>query len=160
MLLKICPVYISKHNSKCKNHVIVLMVPNREGWSRKIINIITKNNIKKNKNDFYCLNCLHFFRRANKSEYHDSYIKIKVSWDHECLIEKVDRCKNNVEPSFTKKVGEHILSGFLMSAILSFKSIEVKHVVCRGKDFIKKLCESLRGKAVEISNFKKKKWGY
>ena len=30
-----------------------------------------------------------------------------------------------------------------MSTILSFKDIENKHDVCRGKDWIKKFCESL-----------------
>ena len=43
--------------------------------------------------------------------------------------------KNNPENSFTAKVGEHIRSAYSMSAILSFKSIEYKHNVCRGKDF-------------------------
>ena len=46
----------------------------------------------------------------------------------ECLIEKTDGCKNNPENSFTTKVIEHISSGFLISTILSFKSIENKLV--------------------------------
>ena len=37
------------------------------------------------------------------------------------LIEKTDRRKNNSEKSFTAKVGEHILSGFSMSAVWSYK---------------------------------------
>ena len=44
--------------------------------------------------------------------------------DHECLIEKIDRCNNNAENSSTTKVGEHISSGFSMSAVSSFKSLE------------------------------------
>ena len=32
--------------------------------------------------------------------------------DLECLIEKIDRCKNNPENSSTTKVSEHIPSGF------------------------------------------------
>ena len=47
--------------------------------------------------------------------------------DLEYLIEKIDGCKNNPENSFKVKVGEHIPSGFSMSTILSFKSIENKH---------------------------------
>ena len=58
--------------------------------------------------------------------------------DLECLIEKIDGCKNNPENSSTTKVGEHIPSGFSMSTISSFKSIENKHDVYRGKDCIKK----------------------
>ena len=41
--------------------------------------------------------------------------------DLECLIEKIDGCKNNPENSSTRKVGKHILSGFSMPT----KSLEV-----------------------------------
>ena len=53
--------------------------------------------------------------------------------DLECLIEKIDGCKNNPENSPTTNVDEHISSGFLMSTILSLKSIENKHDVYGGK---------------------------
>ena len=46
--------------------------------------------------------------------------------DFECLLEKIDGCKNNPENSSTTKLGEHTPSGFSMSTILSFKSIENK----------------------------------
>ena len=49
--------------------------------------------------------------------------------DLECLIEKIDECKSNPENSSTAKVGRYIPSGFSMSALLSFKSIENKHDV-------------------------------
>ena len=73
--------------------------------------------------------------------------------DLECLIEKIHGCKNNPENSFIAKVGEHNPSGFLMSTI-SFKSVENKYDVYRGKDFMKK---SFREHAVQIISFKKKK---
>ena len=44
--------------------------------------------------------------------------------DFECLIEKIDGCKNNPDNSFTTKVGQHIPSGFSMSTISSFKNVE------------------------------------
>ena len=44
--------------------------------------------------------------------------------DLECLIEKIDGCKNNPENSSTTKVSEHIPSDPSMSTMLSFKSIE------------------------------------
>ena len=44
-----------------------------------------------------------------------------------------------------------------MSTISSFKSIENKHDVYRGKVCMKKFCESLREQAIEIIDFKKKK---
>ena len=57
--------------------------------------------------------------------------------DLECLIEEIDGCKNNPEYSSASKV-EHIPSGFSISTVSSFKSIENKHDVYRGKDCIKK----------------------
>ena len=76
--------------------------------------------------------------------------------DLECLIEKIDGCKHNPQNSFTTKVSEHIRSGFPMSTILSFKNIENRHDVNRGKDCMKKFFESLREHAMKISqNFKK-----
>ena len=52
----------------------------------------------------------------------DQYQKSdKVSFviyaDIESLIEKIDGCKNNLENSFTTKVGKHIPSCFSMSTI-------------------------------------------
>ena len=44
-----------------------------------------------------------------------------------------------------------------MSTISSFRSIENKQDVCRGKDYIKTFCESLREmKIMKIINFKEK----
>ena len=43
-----------------------------------------------------------------------------------------------------------------MSTISSFKSIGNKHDVYRGKDCMKKFCESLRQHAMEVINSKKK----
>ena len=77
--------------------------------------------------------------------------------DLECLIERIYRFENNAENSFTAKVGEHSPSGFSISTILTFKSIENKNDVYRGKDYMKKFCESLRQHAIKIIIFKMKK---
>ena len=58
--------------------------------------------------------------------------------------------------SSTTKISEHIPSGFSMSTISSFKSIENKHDVYKDKGCMKKFCESLR-QAMEIINFKRQK---
>ena len=68
--------------------------------------------------------------------------------DLECIIEKIDGCKNNPENSC-----EHIPSGFSMSTISSFRSIENKYDVYRGKDCVKKFCEYLKWHAMKIINF-------
>ena len=47
--------------------------------------------------------------------------------DFQCVIEKFDGCKNNSENSSTTKISEHIPSGFSMSKISSFRSMENKH---------------------------------
>ena len=52
--------------------------------------------------------------------------------DLDCMLEKIDGWKNNPKNSSTTKVSEHIPSGFSMSAISSFRSIENKHNVYRG----------------------------
>ena len=47
--------------------------------------------------------------------------------DLECIIEKIDGCKSNPENSSITKVSKLIPSGFSMSTISSFRSIENKH---------------------------------
>ena len=69
------------------------------------------------------------------------------------LIEKTDRCKNNDQ----NKRGEHISSAFSISAISSFKSIECKHNVYKGKRSLKELCEFVIDYAMKTINFKTKK---
>ena len=112
--------------------------------------------------DFHCLNCLHSFRTKNKLESHKKVCEkrdfcnvimpsedTKISEsnqyqksdkalfiiyaDLECITEKIDGCKNNPENSSNAKVSEYIWSGFSMSKISSFKSIENNHDVYRSK---------------------------
>ena len=77
--------------------------------------------------------------------------------DPESLMEKINVCRNNPEKPSTTKGSEHIPSGFSISAITSFKGIENKHNVYKGKDCMNKICESLREHTMKITNFKKKK---
>ena len=71
-------------------------------------------------------------------------------------MQKIDGYKNNPENLSTTNVRKHIPSDFSMSTISSFRSIENKHDVYRGKDCMKKFCEFLRKHAMKIINFKKK----
>ena len=43
---------------------------------------VTKRNKLKNYGDFYCLNCLYFFRKENKLKCHETYLKnvMKISY--------------------------------------------------------------------------------
>ena len=77
--------------------------------------------------------------------------------DLESLIKKIVEYKNNLENLSKTKVVEYIPSGFPMSTILSFKSIEKMYDIYRGTDCMKKFCESLKEHAIEVINFRKKK---
>ena len=77
--------------------------------------------------------------------------------DLECIIEKIDRCKNNRENPSSTKVSEHIPSCFSMSTVSSFRSIENMLDVYRGKDYMKKFFELLRMHTMKIISFLKKK---
>ena len=133
--------------------------------TKKGISIIKRNNIKKN-GDFYCLSCLHSFRTKNKLESHKKVSENKdfrnvimpsedteilefnkyqksdkapfiIQVVFECMIGKIDGCKNNPENSSTPKVSKHIPSGFPIFTISSFRSMENKFDVYRSKDCMK-----------------------
>ena len=76
----------------------------------------------------------------------------KSDADLDCIIEKIDGCKNNPKNLSTVKVSEHIPSDFSMSVISSLRSIEDKHDVYRRRDCLKKFCEFLREYAMKIIN--------
>ena len=57
----------------------------------------------------------------------------------------------------SENICTYIPSGFSMLTISSFKDIENKHDVYRGKDCIKKFCECLKNHARKIINFTRKK---
>ena len=60
------------------------MIPNEEKEGRwhyltvKKISTLLHRITSKNKGNFYCLNCLHSFRRENKLKF-EKYVKIKIS---------------------------------------------------------------------------------
>ena len=69
-----------------------------------------------------------------------------------CISWMTDGCKNNPENSPSTTLGKDIPSTFSMSTIMSFKTIENKDDVCRGKMSMKKFYESLREPAKETNN--------
>ena len=75
----------------------------------------------------------------------------------ESLIENIDRCKSNPDKPSPTKVRSNIHSGFSISTVCSFKDIENKHDVYRGKNCVKKFREFLREHAMKKINLKKKK---
>ena len=77
------PAYVSKHNSNREKQVILLMISNEEiQWhylELKKLSVLLREIISKHYGDFYCLNCLHYFRTKNKLESHNGKIKIFVT---------------------------------------------------------------------------------
>ena len=136
--------------------------------------------------DLNCLNCLYSFRTKTQLElpksvcenndfcnvimpsedttilefnqYQKFYKAAFIIYaDLEYIIEKIDARNNNPGSSSKTKTSEHIPSGFSMSTISSFKSIETKHYVYRGKGCTKRFCEFLKEHTMKIINSKEKK---
>ena len=151
----------------------------------KKLSALLKRTTSEHQGDFYCLNCLHSFTTEKKLKSHkkvcenkdfckvimpfedteilefNQYQKIDkapftIYADLECIIEKIDGCENNCENSSRTKVSRHIPSGFSMSTISLFRSIENKHDVYGGKDCMKNFCESLKEHAMKIILKRKK----
>ena len=106
----------------------------------------------KNNGDFYCLNCLHSFRTKNKlgshkrvcenkdfctviispedtkisefNQYQKSHKAPFITYANlECIIEKIDGCKNNPENLNKTRAIQYTPSGCSMSRISSFRRI-------------------------------------
>ena len=69
----------------------------------------------------------------------------------------MDECKNNPEILSTAKVSNHIPSGFSMPTMSSFKTIENKLDLYRGKYCMNKFYKSLKEHAMKIIKLKNKK---
>ena len=103
----------------------------------KKLSVLLRATTSKHHGDFYCLNCVHSFVTENNHESHKKVCENKYfcnivmpsedceilefnqyqnsDKNLECLIEKINECKNNTENLSTTKVTEHIRSGFSMS---------------------------------------------
>ena len=65
--------YVSKHNSNCEKTVMILMIPNREGWhylAVKKLSALLRGITSRHHGGFSCLNCLHSFTTKNKCKTH------------------------------------------------------------------------------------------
>ena len=76
--------------------------------------------------------------------------------DLESLIKNINACKINLRKTSATKVGKHILRAYSVRTIWAFDNIENKHNAYRGKDCIKKFCESLKEYVIKTINFEKK----
>ena len=70
---KMYSAFVSKHNLNCKKQVILLMIPNKEGWHYlvgKELPALLREITSKHHCDFYCLNCLYSFAAEKQRESH------------------------------------------------------------------------------------------
>ena len=61
--------YKSKHNYKCKNQVILLIITDDKKWhylAVKSLSALLRGVISNHVGDFYCLNCFHSYRIKGK----------------------------------------------------------------------------------------------
>ena len=149
---KIYFVYVSKDNSNCEKNIYSLNDFKWHNLAVKKLSTSLRRITYKHHCNFYCLNYLHSFAKENQSKSHknlcdnkdfciivirsedtkilecNQYQKSdKASFiiypDLDCLIEKIDGCKNNPENKFKRKVGEHIPLGFNISCSINVKNI-------------------------------------
>ena len=69
---KLCPAYVSKHNSNSEKQVILLMVLNGPGWHYLAVktSAFLGGITSKHHGDFYCQNCLHSLATKKKRKFH------------------------------------------------------------------------------------------
>ena len=65
-MLKIYPAYVSKYNTNHEKQVILLMIPNGEGWNYLAVKKLSVGRKSKHHGGFYCLNCIYPFSTENK----------------------------------------------------------------------------------------------
>ena len=91
---KIQVAYKSKNNLTCDKQVILLMITNGEKW-----HYLTVKNLpglltgitSTHKEDFYCLNCFHYYRTRNKLESHK-----KICENHDYCNKDMPTKNNNI----------------------------------------------------------------
>ena len=77
--------------------------------------------------------------------------------DLECLLEKMDTCKNDPNKSSTTKINKHIPLGYSIFKHCSFDESKNKLNYYRGHDCMEKFCKDLREHSTKIINYEKKK---
>ena len=76
----IYPTYVSKHNSSREKQIILLVIPNGEGWhyiALKQLSALSREITSNYHREFYCLNCLHSSRTENKLKSHQNVCENK-----------------------------------------------------------------------------------
>ena len=98
--------------------------------------------------------------KDNKSKFNQYMKSDKIPYiiyaDIEFSIKKIDGCGSNPENFSTTKVDEYNPCCHSVSTIWRFDPIENKHNLYRGRDFMKRLFDSLKENAKNTIDFEKK----
>ena len=141
---KINIAYKSKKKLTQERQIILLMISDGQKWHYLVVKNLSGllRGITSNHNqDFYCLNCFHYYSTENKLEAHKKICEnhdychvemptknnniIKYNYgeksmklpfviyaDLERLLEKMSTCINNPNESSTTKINKHVPSGY------------------------------------------------
>ena len=94
-------------------------------------------------------------------KYNHGEKSMKVSFvicaDLECLLVKINTCRNNPEKSSTTKISKHSPSGYSLFTCSSFDTKEKKLDCHRGEDCMKEFCKDLKKHVTRIIKYDKKK---
>ena len=95
--------YKSKHNIKCENQVILLMITNGKKWhylAVKSVSALLRGITSYHNGNFYCLNCFHSCSTTSKPQKHE-----RVSNDQDyCFVEMPNEGKHNIKIKPRRKV--------------------------------------------------------
>ena len=76
--------------------------------------------------------------------------------DLECLLQKINICRNNPEKSYTEKKAVRRPSGYSLVTCCSFDKSKNERKYYRGEDCMKIFCKDLKDQAMKIINYEKK----
>ena len=135
--------------------------------------------------DFYCLNCLHSYRMKSKLKKHEKICKnpdfcnlkmpdaennileskpgkkplkhpFIIYADLECLLLKMNTCKNNPNKSYTTVKALHKPSRYSLLTSCSFDKLENKQTYYSKRDCMKRFCNDLKEHISRIINYETK----
>ena len=138
---KINIAYKSKNNLSRERQIILLMISDGQKWHYLVVKNLSgllRGITSNHKEDFYCLNCFHFYSTENKLEAHKKicenhdycYVEMPtennniIKYNHgeksmklpfviyadlECLLEKMSTCINNPNESSTNLYTTYLL---------------------------------------------------
>ena len=76
--------------------------------------------------------------------------------DLECLLLKMNTCKNNPNKSYTTAKALHKPSGYSLLTSCSFDKSENKQTYYRKRDCMKRFCNDLKEHVIRINNYETK----